>query len=243
MLQIILLLLPGVLSTGWNVNYPDPICAARGSNVTIACTFIYPPAQVQQVLWCSVGPNHGVCMNKPYVYDSEDNKNQRNFQYIGDKTSNCSLLISNINQTHSKEYKFRFITNVTGGTWTGNPGVKISVYDLRVSMTRSRENGSIIFGDSLNLTCKLNCSGNLAEVQWFKNSELVQHSDPVLTFSSITAKDSGSYSCSLRNFKTTVSEEFRIHIEDVAGSPTVLIIVVSLVSLGFIIVAVMLIRR
>ncbi|ROL53119.1 hypothetical protein DPX16_14132 [Anabarilius grahami] len=76
-----------------------------------------------------------------------------------------------------------------------------------VSMTRSRENG-----DSLNLTCKLDCSGNL-EVQWFKNGKLMQHSHPVLTFSSVTTKDSGNYSCSLRNFKTTVSEEFRIHIE------------------------------
>lgn len=121
---------PGVLtlSDEWKVNYPDPICAARGSNVTIACTFKYPPAQVQRVLWCSMGSNYDVCMNEPYVYDSEANKNQRNIQYIGDKTSNCSLLISNINQTHSGEYKFKFITNVTGGTWTGNPGVKILVY-------------------------------------------------------------------------------------------------------------------
>ncbi len=80
-------------------------------------------------------------------------------------------------------------------------------------MSRSRENGSTIVGDSLNLTCTLNCSGDLAEVQWFKNDDLIQQSDPVLTFSRITAKDSGNYSCSLRNFKTTVSEEFTIYIE------------------------------
>ncbi|KAK7146977.1 hypothetical protein R3I94_009732 [Phoxinus phoxinus] len=70
----------------------------------------------------------------------------------------------------------------------------------------------------------------------------MKHSDPILSFSSVTTKDSGNYSCSLRNFKT-VSEEFRIDIEDVAVSPTVLIIVVSLIALGFIIAAVMLIRR
>lgn len=85
--------------------------------------------------------------------------------------------------------------------------------DLKVSMSRSRENGSIIVGDSLNLTCKLDCPGNLAEVQWFKNGELMQHSAPVLIFSSVTTKDSGNYSCSLRNFKSSVSEEFRIYIE------------------------------
>ncbi|KAF4102907.1 carcinoembryonic antigen-related cell adhesion molecule 6-like [Onychostoma macrolepis] len=241
MLKIILLLLPGVVSAEWNVNYPPPICAARGSDATIGCNFTYPQGQqVQKLLWCSMTSNHDKCYNKPYVYDSEANNNQSNFQYIGDKTSDCSLLISNINQTHSGDYKFRFITSEH--SWTGNPGVNILVHDLRVSMSRSRENGSTIVGDSLNLTCTLKC-GDLAEAQWFKNGDLIQQSDPVLTFSRVTAQDSGNYSCSLRNFKTTVSEEFTIYIEDVAGSPAVLIIVVSFFSLVFIAAAVMLISR
>uniref|UniRef100_A0A8C1IBJ2 Uncharacterized LOC109104716 n=2 Tax=Cyprinus carpio TaxID=7962 RepID=A0A8C1IBJ2_CYPCA len=244
MLQIILLLLPGVVSEQWGVIYPPSICAARGSNVTVNCRFIYPHGNnVTQVLWCSMRSNSGKCHYQPYVYDSEANDNQNNFQYIGDKTSDCSYLISNINQSHSGEYKFRFITDKEDGRWTGDPGASISVHDLRVSMWRSRENGSTIPGDSLNLTCTLNCSGNLAEVQWFKNGDPIQQSEPVLTFSRITAKDSGNYSCSLKNFKTTLSEEFTIYIEDVAGFPTVLIIVVSLFSLVFITAAVMLIRR
>lgn len=130
------------------------------------------------------------------------------------------------------EWKFQYTVNIEGLFWKNDYLMlllllfcllkKLSIslrcifscfpIDLSVFMTRSRENGSIIVGDSLNLTCKLNCSGNLAEVQWFKNGELMQHSHPVLTFSSVTAKDSGNYSCSLRNLKT-VSEEFRIHIE------------------------------
>uniref|UniRef100_A0A673KW32 Uncharacterized LOC107717355 n=1 Tax=Sinocyclocheilus rhinocerous TaxID=307959 RepID=A0A673KW32_9TELE len=242
MLQIILLLLPAVVSDQWSVRYPPSICAARGSNVTINCTFTYPPENdIKQVLWCSMRLNKGKCHYQPYVYDSEAN-NSQSFQYIGDKTSDCSLLISNINQAHSAEYRFRFITNKEIVRWTGDPGVNISVHDLRVSMCRSRENGSTIPGDSLILSCTLNCSGKLAEVQWFKNGDPIQQSEPVLTFSRITAKDSGNYSCSLRNFKTTLSEEFTIYIEDVAGSPMVLIIVVSLFSLVFITTAVMLIR-
>ncbi|XP_050987495.1 uncharacterized protein LOC127178576 [Labeo rohita] len=243
MLYIFLLLLLGVVSDEWNVKYPPPICAARGSNVTIDCRFTYPHGHnVQRVLWCSMRSNHGMFQDKPYVYDSEANSNQNNFQHIGDKTSNCSLLISNINQTHSGEYKFRFITDDTKGRWTGDPGVKVSVHDLRVSMSRSSENGSTIVGDSLNLTCTLDCPGDLTEVQWFKNGDPIQQSEPVLTFRRVTAKDSGNYSCSLRNFKTTVSEEFTVYIEDVAGSSIVLIVVVSLVSLVFIIAAVILIR-
>ncbi|XP_043117469.1 uncharacterized protein LOC122360714 [Puntigrus tetrazona] len=130
------------------------------------------------------------------------------------------------------------------GRWTGEHGTNISVHDLRVSMSRSRVNGGTIVGDSVNLTCTLNCSDHLSEVRWFKNGDLIQHSEPVLTFTRITAKDSGNYSCSLRNFRNAVSEEFTIYIEaDVAGSPSVLIIVASLVSLVFITAAAMLIRR
>ncbi|XP_026140882.1 uncharacterized protein sc:d156 [Carassius auratus] len=244
MLQIILLLLPGVVSVEWGVSYPPPICAARGSNVTINCTFIYPHGYtVTQVRWCSMRSNTGHCHNPPYVYDSGENNNQINFQYIGNKTSDCSLLISNINQSHSGVYKFRIITNEEKERWTGDPGVDISVHDLSVSMWRSREHGSTKPGDSVNLTCTLNCSGSLAEVQWFKNGDLIHQSDPVLTFSRITAKDSGNYSCSLRHFKTTVSEEFAIYSEEFTIYIEVLIIVVSIFSLVFITAAVILIRR
>ncbi len=109
------------------MNYPPPICAARGSDATIDCNFTYPQdQQVQQVLWCSMTSNHDNCPDKPYIYDSEANNNQNNFQYIGNKTTDCSLLIRNINQTHSGEYRFRFITSAD--KWTGNPGVNILVH-------------------------------------------------------------------------------------------------------------------
>lgn len=72
--------------------------------------------------------NRDKCHSQPYVYDSEANDNQNNFQYIGDKTSDCSLLISNINQSHSGEYQFRFITDKEVGRWTGDPGAYISVH-------------------------------------------------------------------------------------------------------------------
>ncbi len=78
----------GVVGHDWNVIYhPPPICAARGTNVTINCTFTYPHENnVQQVLWCSRTSNHDKCLNEPYVYDSKANNNQNNFQYIGDNT-------------------------------------------------------------------------------------------------------------------------------------------------------------
>lgn len=109
------------------MNYPPPICAARGTDATIDCNFTYPQEQVKQLLWCSMTSNpDDDCHDKPYVYDSEASNNQNNFQYTGNKISDCSLLISNINQNHSGEYRFRFITSAD--RWTGRPGVKISVH-------------------------------------------------------------------------------------------------------------------
>nr|CAM73184.1 unnamed protein product [Danio rerio] len=246
MLQFLLFLLPGVLSDEWDVNYPPSICAARGSNVPVPCTFKFPSKNnpVKQVLWCSMNSNFNKCESGPYVFDSKANNNSVSFQNIGDKTSNCSLLIYNIKLTDSGEYKFRFITSLPEGKWTGDPGVNISVSDLKVSMSRSRTNGRTIIGDSVNLTCSLDCTNNLSEVQWFKNGELMKQINPILILNSITAEDFGNYSCSLRNFTNTLSGGFSIYLEDVSESSTLLIIVVSSVSLVFtIIAAVFLIRR
>ncbi|XP_056332131.1 sialoadhesin-like isoform X2 [Danio aesculapii] len=236
MLQFLLFLLPvagaaGV--AGWGVNYSRPICAARGSTVTVACNFTFPLVNehVKQVKWCSMNSNYKKCDSGPYVYDSEANNNSIRFQYIGDKASDCSLLINDIQLTDSGEYKFRFITNSSGSMWTGDPGVIISVYDLKVSKSNSIING-IIPGDSVNLTCSLDCPGGLSEVQWFKNGELMKQTNPILILNGLPAENSGNYSCSLRKFTNPLSGE------------TLLIIVVSSVLLVFIIiVAVILIRR
>ncbi|XP_056332132.1 hepatic and glial cell adhesion molecule-like [Danio aesculapii] len=177
--------------------------------------------------------NYGNCIDGPYVFDSKANNNQNNIQYIGDKTSDCSLLISDINVAHSGEYKFRIVAS--DDRWTGYPGVHVSVHDLKVSMSRSRINGSTITGDSVNLSCSLDCPDDLSEVQWFKNGELMKQTNPILIFNSIIAEDSGNYSCSLRNFTNTLSKEFSIYIEDVSESSSLLIIVLPLVSIVFII--------
>ncbi|XP_073782620.1 uncharacterized protein isoform X2 [Danio rerio] len=111
----------------------------------------------------------------------------------------------------------------------------VSLTDLKVFMSKPRINGSTITGDSVNLTCSLDCTDDLSEVQWFKNGELMKETNSILIFNSITAKDSGNYSCSLRNFTNTLSEEFSIYIEDVSESSPLLIIALSSVSLVFIV--------
>uniref|UniRef100_A0A8B9GST2 Sc:d156 n=1 Tax=Astyanax mexicanus TaxID=7994 RepID=A0A8B9GST2_ASTMX len=173
-------------SSGWGVNYPGSICAVRGSNVRILCSYFYPSLhEVETVLWCSMNSNKLKCDDKPpYVYDSSSNSTSEEFKYTGNKLSNCTLLISNVQFSHSAEYKFRFITNVTGGRWTGGPGVTLQF------MTT----GATAEGDSVNLTCAVNCSLSSPQFVWFKNNQRLPSSDPVLHSSALTVEDSGNYS-------------------------------------------------
>ncbi|KAK3518381.1 hypothetical protein QTP86_003500, partial [Hemibagrus guttatus] len=85
---------------GWSVEYPDkPICAVRGFSVSIPCS---------------------------YVYNSSSNTTS-DFEFTGDDKSHCTLLIHNVQFSYSGEYKFRFITDVTDGRYTGVPGVTLQV--------------------------------------------------------------------------------------------------------------------
>lgn len=96
-----------------------------------------------------------------------------------------------------------------------------SLVDLNVSMSRSRDNGSITVGDSLNLTCTVSCPGHSTELQWFKDNEPTTNSGPILTFKSVNHKDSGNYSCALKFFKSSESKQISLYVEG-TGKHTVL---------------------
>lgn len=114
-------------TTGWGVKYPDhPVCAVRGFNVSLPCSYSYPQTnQVTELRWCSMNSNkNSNCIYGTYVYDSLLNTSS-DFQYAGDNKSDCTLSIRNVQFNDSGVYKFRFITNLD--KWTGNPGVTLQV--------------------------------------------------------------------------------------------------------------------
>ncbi|XP_055067967.2 myelin-associated glycoprotein, partial [Misgurnus anguillicaudatus] len=208
----------GVLCTeDWNVTHPLSICGVRGYNVTIPCKFRYPTnpsIQVTEVLWCSKRENEYCNRHGPYVYNSSHTNIQNNFEYTGDNISDCSLLISNIDSMSSGEYLFRFITSSPVGRYTKpGPGANVTVTDLKVSMAKLGDNENITVGDSLNLTCTVSCPGHLPDLQWLKDHTTIPHSGPILIFRSVTLKDSGNYSCSLKNFKLSESEQIRLNVK------------------------------
>ncbi|XP_047006194.1 uncharacterized protein LOC128628636 isoform X2 [Ictalurus punctatus] len=220
MLQLvtILLTLSGVLAPyDWGVIYPDnPICAVRGFSVSIPCSYYYPKSkpsiQVIRMLWCSLNSNTDVCMNPPTVYNSSSITTS-DFEYAGDNKSDCTLLIHNVQFNYSGEYRFRFITNVTRGKWTGEPGATLQVADLKVSLIRLSGNGTLKQGDSLNLTCDVNCTQSSSQFVWSKNNIQLNTSGRVLHFPAVTVRDSGSYTCTWETNMTSGSEMISLLVE------------------------------
>ncbi|XP_062841231.1 carcinoembryonic antigen-related cell adhesion molecule 1-like [Trichomycterus rosablanca] len=199
----------------WAVFYPERnICAVRGFSATLPCNYSYPQSgyKVVQMLWCSMNLNTVKCEKPPYVYNSSS-KNTPDFVYGGDDKSNCTLFIQNVKFNYSGLYKFRFITNDDKGKWTGEPGVNLTVSDLKVELIRLSGNGTLKPGDSLNLTCHVNCTHSSSQFVWSKNNQNLDRSGPVLHFPSLTVEDSGNYTCTWRTNVSSRSDTISIYVE------------------------------
>ncbi|KAB5532834.1 hypothetical protein PHYPO_G00124710 [Pangasianodon hypophthalmus] len=239
----------GVLSqsSGWGVNYPNNlICGVRGFSVSIPCSYYYPTSnpniQVTQKLWCSMNTNTGRCTDPPYVYDSSSNT-KSDFEYAGDDKSNCTLLIHNLQSSYSGKYKFRFITNVDSGKWTGEPGVILQVADLKVSLIRLSGNGTLKQGDSLNLMCDVKCTHSSSQFVWSKNNERLPASGPVLHFPALTVRDSGSYTCTWKTNEVSGSKTISLQVEGDFAQWQIWIIVLVIAVMILVIVAAVIYHR
>ncbi|XP_047664570.1 uncharacterized protein LOC125140233 [Tachysurus fulvidraco] len=246
-LVLILLVLSGVFTqdSKWGVKYPDkPICAVRGFSISINCSYSYPQGhQVKQKLWCSSNLNTYKCEDE-YVYNSSLNT-ESDFKFTGDDKSDCTLLIHNVQFNYSRVYRFKFITNVTGGKWTGEPGATLQVTDLKVSLIRLSGNGTLKQGDSLNLTCDVNCTHTSSQFVWSKNNQRLYTSGPVLHFPALTLRDSGDYTCTWGTGETSGSETISLHVEDeiLEGSNSWIFWMVVVVTAGLILGVVIFSRR
>ncbi|XP_060717909.1 uncharacterized protein LOC132840356 [Tachysurus vachellii] len=239
-LYLFLLTLFGVFTqnSDWGVNYPDKlICAVRGFSVSIKCSYYYPQDhQVKQKLWCSMNSNTDVCENPPYVYNSSLNT-ESDFKFTGDDKSDCTLLIHNVQFSYSGEYKFRFITDVDKGKWTGNPGATLQVTDLKVSLIRLSGNGTLKQGDSLNLMCDVNCTHTSSQFVWSKNNQRLNTSGPVLHFPALTVRDFGDYTCTLGTGETSGSKTISLHVEGEGFDQWKIWIIIFIVVVILVIVA------
>ncbi|XP_033978179.1 uncharacterized protein LOC117475942 [Trematomus bernacchii] len=206
---------PGAL--GQRVNYPGPVCAVKGSKVTLPCTFSTLKSvkgvliEIRRVVWCQ---NHEICqLTTPSVYDSAKQKNNPRYRYLGDKEGNCSLQISGLQEEDDATLRFRMEPNPHKGGFTGQPGVKVTVSDGDPMQIKNSSESD----GAVSLLCSARCTFHQLEVTWSRDGHALPQSGPALRLSALTAKDSGNYTCALKNDPRTESLPFALHVEAADG--------------------------
>uniref|UniRef100_A0A8K9VA76 Immunoglobulin domain-containing protein n=1 Tax=Oncorhynchus mykiss TaxID=8022 RepID=A0A8K9VA76_ONCMY len=102
---------------GRSVTYTtQSICTLKGSTVELTCSYTYPSGTVTTTFWFTKIVN---------LRDDPDNKGR--VTYRRDRMNVHTLKITDLRESDSAEYKFRFITDQTGGKYSGYPGVTLSV--------------------------------------------------------------------------------------------------------------------
>ncbi|XP_067296761.1 B-cell receptor CD22-like [Pseudorasbora parva] len=196
---IVLLMIHGVSSADWGVSYsPSHICALKDSTVIMRCSYTYPTGhQIIKVFWTKDS-----IRGEEHPDLSKDPEYSQRLQYLGDKQQNCTVRLSHVTLKDSREYYFRFITNITGGKWTGYPGVTLTVTDLQVESPER-----VTEGDSVRLTCKSSCTlTDRAIFIWSRNSQpLTERRDGnnELLLQSVRREDAGRYSCAVHGHTHT----------------------------------------
>lgn len=109
----------------WTVFYcSSNVCASEGSTVEISCNYNYPHLQ------------RGLSVVERLWFISEENKLPVDLRTLSQfagrveyfcHSNKCSLIIRKLRESDSNVYKFRFITNMETGKYTGEPGVNLTV--------------------------------------------------------------------------------------------------------------------
>ncbi|XP_034543302.1 B-cell receptor CD22-like [Notolabrus celidotus] len=149
----------------WGVTYPSlQICALKGSTVEIHSTNTYPSSTihdpnitVEEILWFTK------LKDKEPLDLRVDSDYTGRVQYVWDERI-CTLIIKDLKENDSAEYKFSAKTNQPNGNVTGEPGVTLKVTDLQVNVSGSTTHAR--------LTCHSSCevSDNPSYI-WFRNGK------------------------------------------------------------------------
>ncbi|XP_030282792.1 B-cell receptor CD22-like [Sparus aurata] len=187
---VFLLSVSGTGQNDWGVTYSSTeICALKGSTVDMSCTYRYPSwkygryTEVKETFWFTK------LSGKEPVDLRTDSDYQDRVEYSCSEKS-CTLRITDLRESDSAEYKFRFITNQPDGRYTGSPGVTLRVTDLQVKVSRSSDTSR------RNLNCHSSCRlPDLSSYIWYKNGQKVQSQTYSTNSGNFNSAD--SYSCAV----------------------------------------------
>ncbi|XP_075939146.1 B-cell receptor CD22-like [Anarhichas minor] len=172
----------------WEVTYTSTeVCAVKGSTVKIQCSYTYPSRiqdrDIKNRFWFKEKDGEPVNLRT-------DSKYSGRVQYRCYEKK-CTLIIRDLRESDSAEYKFRFTTNQPDEKYTGSPGVTLSVTGLQVEVSRYDSTRSV-------LKCLSSCVlPRYPSYYWYKNGHYINTgSSHFVIFGS-----SDSYSCAVSGYE------------------------------------------
>ncbi|CAI5686113.1 unnamed protein product [Oreochromis niloticus] len=181
---------------GWSVTYTSTqICALKGSTVDIHCTYTYPSrvngnvTVVEKAVWFTkmkgdehvdVGTEAEFAGRVQYHCDNKD----------------CTLRITDLRESDSAEYKFRFVTNQPGGKYTGSPGVTLSVTVLQAQVIKT---WPTLYPTWKKVTCQSSCRlPDPHSYVWYQNEVNIDRKES--SFEEYFG-DADSISCAVKGYE------------------------------------------
>ncbi|KAM4585508.1 B-cell receptor CD22-like isoform 2-T2 [Odontesthes bonariensis] len=178
----------------WSVTYNrTSICAVKGSTVEISCTYTHPYGTYYKVIksfWFREGDD------KAPVDLRTDSDYTGRVQYLFTGKV-CSLRITDLRESDSAQYKFRFITNQQVGSFTGSPGVFLSVSALQVQVIRSSEYKWGYYWAELK--CHSSRLSDHRSYVWTKNEQIIRRGTSFPISTSFYPAD--RVSCAVKGYK------------------------------------------
>ncbi|KAF4093293.1 hypothetical protein AMELA_G00000650, partial [Ameiurus melas] len=186
----------GVLSKEcWGVTYTRKhVCALKDASVDLSCAYKHPAGHtVIKSVWF-IKDQAGV---EP-VDVREDEEYQDRVQYTQISQNNCRLRITNLRERDPQTYRFRFYTDDPTGKYTGDPGVSLSVTDLKVTVSDWSEK-------YMTLSCITTCTlSNNPTYIWYKNRQRVSECESA-SCSVAAVGGAVSYSCAVEGLYSLLS--------------------------------------
>ncbi|KAL7404971.1 hypothetical protein ABVT39_021827 [Epinephelus coioides] len=159
--------------------------------------------------------------NEPVDLTTDSNYTDRVKYHFN--TKSCTLRITDLRESDSAEYKFRFTTKPTNA-YTGEPGVTLSVTDLQVQVSRS-------YNSRRQFNCHSSCvlPRNTYYI-WYKNGQKILGQTSSSYSGYVNSAD--SYSCALRGHEEFPSPSvYAPKLPSVSVSPSAEIVEGSSVTL------------
>ncbi|XP_072526990.1 uncharacterized protein [Salminus brasiliensis] len=177
----------------WGVTYiAERVCALKGSSVNLSCSYKYPGGlTVTKSVWF-IKEQSGA---EP-VDVREDEEYQGRVQNRQSSQNHCSMRITDLRERDAQTYRFRFYTD--GGKYTGQPGVTLSVTDLKITVSDTESRGK-------KLTCSSTCTlPKYHTYIWYKNGQSESHCRSA-SCSVAVVSGAVNYSCAVEGHKSLLS--------------------------------------